>query len=220
MMSIILIILCLLLRLLLQSYDAHYYNHIEEYTDMYPNLPRNKNTYLLNEKEYKREQIFEADFVIYPWMTNDSESNRSNVREIIKVLLELFPDEINIASNKYPRFNFKINNCIYIGFGEGIDKQKVGDGTRFTEPLEYKTIQCEAKEKDECLGLNHMSKYASATQLCTYDDDKQQCMINPIMSKHKLVFIQTPEELVVDGKQLNSIANIYEFVDQPIPHLQ
>jgi len=190
--------------------------YLEEYMDRYPNIGKNTNNYELGGKVYKIEQIFEASFVMYPCMTYNSYENRSNVREIIKILLELFPDNLDIGSNKYPRFNFKINNCIYIGFGEGNDKEDVSEDKTFTEPLEYKAIDCNADEENECMGYNKTSKYASATQLCTYDDDKK-CTVNPIMSKHKLVFKETPIELLVDGKQLNSVENIYDYIDVFVP---
>ena len=186
--------------------------YLGEYLDIYPNTGKNTNTYVSEGNVYKKEQIFDPDFVIYPRTTNNSEQNRSNVREIIKILLELFPDNLNIASKKYPRFNFKINDCVYVGFGEGFDKaEKIGLDETFTEPLEYKAIECNADEENECMGYNKMSKLVSATQLCTYDDDKK-CTMNPIMSKHKLVFKETPIELLVEGKQLNSVENIYDYL--------
>jgi len=198
-------------------------NYLGEYIDIWPNpLNDNKNTYVFDEKEYKKEQTFEASFAFYPYMIQNSDANRKTVQEIIRILLDLFPDSLgNIASNQYPRFNFKINNCIYIAFGDGDQKEKYGEMGTFAQPIEYRNINCEeTKEEDSCMGFNRLSTHTSMTKLCIYDEDG--CKENNILSKHKLVFQNTPEFLLVkddDGNDLhlNSVENIYKYIGIPIP---
>jgi len=207
------------------------YTYFEEFISDFPALKyvgqslSDKFTYKhkINNKEYdmRMETVNEANIVIYPAIyAAKSELNRNNVRKIVETLLVLFPNELNISSKKYPRFNFRINDNIYIGFGNGDHKEKILDpvyNNLFDQPIEYDEIKCENIQQDEkCSDKNVMSKFASNHELCVVTDDK--CVTNNILSKYKLVFKKTPAELVVDGQELNSVQNIYNFIFLPIPH--
>lgn len=166
------------------------------------------------EKMYKRETIHEANIVIYPAMypaiyPTDPATNQQNISSIIKILLALFPNQLNISSKKFPRFNFKVNDNIYVGFGDGDDKEQIISDIPYDQPIEYK-IECEETDEKECLGKNNVSRILTNHELCVIEDMK--CKTNNVLSRQKLVYRTTPKELVINGKQLNSIENIYEFL--------
>ena len=214
------------------------FNYAEEYVDEYPsdlylkgyNVAENGLTYTYNENEYIRESIFEANIVIYPLIFDEvigeenieknretRERNRANIRETIKILVELFPDSLqDVGSKKYPRFNFRVNNIVYCAFGNGDDKENIADDI-YTQPTEYKKVKCNTtNDGNTCLMNNANSKILSNTELCTYSKDGI-CKEKNILSKYKLVYKKTPSALVIDDKQLDSITNIYEYIGQKIP---
>jgi len=43
-------------------------------------------------------------------------------KNLVKLLLELFPDKLNISSKKFSRFTFKLNNNIYLCIGDATNK--------------------------------------------------------------------------------------------------
>ena len=89
------------------------FNVIKELLDQYPNnsfidllYPYPKYKFKGSDKtQYILESGGQANIVIYVNTTNNSEMNRNNIRQLVAILLELFPDELNISSGDVPRFD-------------------------------------------------------------------------------------------------------------------
>ena len=125
---------------------------------------------------------------------------------------------MGIGSGKYPRFNFKVNDNVYFGIGDGGKKEYMSNIV-YTEPTDYNSVKCyEAKEENKCLDNNTNSKILSNMDLCTYNKETNKCEENKIFSKYRLVYKETPQALLCEGKELNSIENIYDYIGQPLPN--
>jgi hypothetical protein len=51
--------------------------------------------------------------------------HNGKVQELIQILLELFPDNLNISSGLFPRYSFRINNSLYFSIGDTSEKNPI-----------------------------------------------------------------------------------------------
>lgn len=101
------------------------FSHFKFHIDFY-------NFTIIN-KEYKSPNI-----VFYQYQDSNSEITKICFRNLVHVLLKLFPNNLKISSKIYSKFTFKINDNIYLCIGDGIDKINKSDN--YTIPIEYKKI--------------------------------------------------------------------------------
>lgn len=135
--------------------------------------------------KYEEEQP--VNIVFYPiYFDFDEENNgvQENVKNIINILKELFPDELNISSNLFPRFNFRINNSIYFALGDS--GKKFANPTNFSPPTDYNPANCVENNEKRCNLLNNKTKRISNHELCVFADGK--CNENNV-NQYKLLSI-------------------------------
>lgn len=192
-------------------------------------------SYTYGGKLYESELLFDPIIVFYT-------KNIDHAKHLITQLLLLFPDSTTrhmVFPHHYPRFNFKINNMIYIGVGESTIKYKtiddacmIGDTspgmcnphiecsgteqTKYIIPDEYKMIkrQCHtASTKDTCQSRNDVPMYVSNHELCKWDENK--CVPNDsIYTPNLLLDYQAGEG---NMHPITSIEHLYERLELPIP---
>jgi hypothetical protein len=106
-------------------------------------------------------------------------------QKLVKVLLELFPDSLNISSNKYSKFTFKINNNLFLCIGSGDKKQQ--ETADYTIPVEYKDIieKCHSYSHNQCNKTNALSMKLSNIKLLKFENNK--CVLNDVRSYNFLV---------------------------------
>ena len=96
----------------------------------------------------------------YQYQDTDPEITKIQFQKLIKVLLELFPDNLHISSKIYSKFSIKINNNIYLCIGEG--SEKINKSDDYTIPLEYQRMIDTCKEdKSKCNKFNKITKKIS-----------------------------------------------------------
>jgi hypothetical protein len=140
--------------------------------------------YRYDGKMYKTELIYSPCFVFYLDM--------KFFRETLDALIRLFPDDKTselVWKNYYPRFNFCMNNMIYVATTGADDKFKQYTCTNkdkiiectsnkknfYTLPIEYLEIQekCEKiVDQAECTNINEYSKKVSDSILCEWNGHK------------------------------------------------
>jgi hypothetical protein len=134
-----------------------------------------------------KEEEQPINIAFYP--LKDSKFDKSNIQEnvckLINKLKELFPEDLNLSSNLFPRFNFRISDCIYFAVGDSGDKFDNPD--KYTAPSDYIEIQnnCEKMDKNDCELTNKKTKKISNHELCTYNET-EKCKINDIKQHHLL----------------------------------
>lgn len=96
-----------------------------------------------------------------------------NAERIINILKELFPDELNLSSNLFPRMNFRLTNCIYFSIGDSGDKFR--NSEMFTAPTDYILPPRIKQMKNICHMSNKMTKLLSNHILYENNDDTNQC---------------------------------------------
>jgi hypothetical protein len=111
---------------------------------------------------------------------------QENVKNIINILKELFPEHLNLSSNLFPRFNFRISDCIYFAVGGSDDK--FDNPCNYIAPSDYieKRNNCNIMNKDKCMLTNLKTKTLSNHELCIYNDEKNECEINNIKNYNLL----------------------------------
>jgi len=104
------------------------------HTDFYNfTILREKNS-ILNEEKI----LYYPNIVFYQYEDSDSEITKLCFQKLVKVLLELFPDNLNISSKIYSKFSFRLNDNIYLQVGDANDK--INNSNEYTIPIEYKEI--------------------------------------------------------------------------------
>jgi hypothetical protein len=93
----------------------------------------------LNFWNYKILNKKSPNIVFYSYKDENTEITKKCFRNLVKLLLELFPDKLNISSKKFSRFTFKLNNNIYLCIGDANDK--INKSSKYTIPLEYQQIK-------------------------------------------------------------------------------
>ena len=142
-----------------------------------------------NKAEYdSKEEEQPINIAFYPLKdSNFNESNiQQNVYKLINKLKELFPENLNLSSNLFPRFNFRISDCIYFAVGDSGDK--FCNPAKYTAPYDYIEQQnkCEEMDKNNCILTNINTKKISNHELCTYDDISEKCKKNDIKQHYFL----------------------------------
>jgi hypothetical protein len=156
---------------------------------------RDKKSIIDNEKI-----LYSPNIVFYQYEDSNPEITKICFQKLVKVLLELLPDNLNIFSNIYSKYSFKLNNNIYLCIGDSVDKINKSD--KYTIPIEYKEIidSCsDIKNKNQCNNINKISKKLSNHSLCKFSNNK--CIPNDITSIYYLV-----------KKNNNSINNIFNDI--------
>lgn len=173
-----------------------------------------KNKEISNET-YDMEALFDPVMVFY---TTDTEYTKMLLGE----LLRIFPDDITrdwVLPNFYPRANIKINNMIYIGSGDYMNKYGrteckysgksnlrciLNEPDRLLDiPEEYEEIQRSCSEryaKDECDAANRFPLAISNHKLCKWDEGL--CKPKKTYSQH----------LILDG--LDLVEDLYKELGQ------
>lgn len=178
------------------------FSHFKIHTDFYNySVLSNKKAQCNYDKNlYKDEYLYRPNIVFYQYDDVDVNITKICFEKLIIVLRELFPNELNISSNKYSKFTFKINNNLFLCIGDGIDK--FNSSNEYTIPIEYNDIinKCSLQQnKFDCDNLNLKSYELSNHKLCDFDNDI--CKINNINSINYMV-----------KKNNNSINNIYKEI--------
>jgi glycerol-3-phosphate cytidylyltransferase-like family protein len=126
---------------------------------------------------YYVEEEQPVNFVFYPIKDNTFNSTgiQTNVRDIINLLKELFPDHLNITSNLFPRFNFRITECIYFAIGDSYDKFNYP--LKYVAPTNYNTIRENATtyDKETCEYYNTLTKKITNHKLLKYNVETNTC---------------------------------------------
>lgn len=181
----------------------HRFTVVEDMVDSYPVIY--ENNYIHNGTTYKKEPIYNANIVFY---VNAIYLDRDQpmIVHLIKTLCELFPDTLNLnTENKYPRFNFKINNNVFIGLGNG-DAKEFYANENFLPPQEYTDLFNSTpydKSDDYYQQINESSKFYSNTELFIKQDG--MWVKNNIRSIDKLVPIR-------GFSQIDSIDKLYKYI--------
>lgn len=149
------------------------------------------NTYTLNGEEYEFESVFTPNFVFY----TESDAYTKILLTYLKVV---FSDEYSKKNDStyldyYPRFNIKINNMIFVSYGDTRNKERemiCGEQNRhyrcrthLSFPDEYQEIvdSCHTKtEEKTCKQLNEFPKRVSGHQLCEWKNS--ECRSKKIFS--------------------------------------
>jgi len=121
---------------------------------------RETNSILDNEKI-----LYSPNIVFYQYKDTDDEITKICFQKLVKVLLKLFPNNLNISSKIYSKYSLKLNNNIYLQTGDAIDKKN--KSSEYTIPIEYTQIldSCTKKKND-------LVKKLSNHQLCKFVDNK------------------------------------------------
>ena len=134
-----------------------------------------------------KEEEQPINIAFYPLKDSNFNGNniQQNVCKIINKLKELFPEDLNLSSNLFPRFNFRISDCIYFAVGDSGDK--FDNPCKYTAPSDYIEIQnmCNNMDKNDCDLTNNKTKKISNHELCTYNE-AEKCKINDIKQHHLL----------------------------------
>ena len=142
-------------------------------------------TILKDKTKFDNEILYQPNIIFYQYKDEDKQITKECFKHLVKLLLELFPDELNISSNRYSKFTFKLNKNLFLCIGDGIDK--INKSSEYTIPIEYDKIikSCNTLDKKECKNINKYSKELSNHILCKYIDNK--CTVNNITSYNYLV---------------------------------
>ena len=151
-------------------------------------------------KVYKFEKMYNPNITFYQYADSSKDITKKCFQKLVKVLLELFPDSLNISSNNYSKFTFKINNNLFLCIGNG-DKKKQ-ESIEYTIPIEYKDIidKCRSYSHNQCNKANALSMKLSNIELLKFDNNK--CVLNNIRSYNFLVKNEVLK---------NSIKYIYDY---------
>ena len=171
--------------------------------------------------KYKFEDIYEPNIVIYIKKEDDYTLLKNNVQNIIRNLVELFPDSLNIGSEKFPRFNYKVNNTIYFAIGDSKEKMSYTYKKNYTKPLDLHECKCREKNIEECRNFNLKIKNIIDKEPCRIHGDK--CMENNIYSLDLMTYINPIPHLYKttsndEINNFNTLEEIYNFLGQPIPN--
>ena len=168
----------------------------------------------ISNETYDMEALFDPVIVFY---TTDSVYTMMLLQE----LLTIFPDESTqdwVLPNYYPRANVKINNMIYIGSGDYINKYGrikctvdesgpkciLNAYDRLLDlPTEYEGIQSrcsEKQEKEQCDASNRFPLAVSNHKLCKWDEG--QCKPKKTFSQHLIM------------GRFNSVEDLYKELGQ------
>jgi len=112
----------------------------------------------LNFWNYKILNKKSPNIVFYSYKDENTEITKKCFRNLVKLLLELFPDKLNISSKKFSRFTFKLNNNIYLCIGDATGK--INKSNEYTIPLEYQQI----------IDNNQYDKYKKIIKKLSYYD--------------------------------------------------
>lgn len=171
--------------------------------------------------KYKFEDIYEPNIVLYLKKEVDYSLFKKNVQHVINVLIELFPDSLDIGSGKFPRFNFKVNNTIYFAIGDSTEKINKTNSKIYIRPTNLHQCTCREKTIEECNNFNEKIKKIIDKEPCQIHGSK--CIENNIYSLN-LMTVKDPIPYlyfkISNGKinNFNSLEEIYEFIGQPIPN--
>jgi hypothetical protein len=169
---------------------------------------------------YKYESVNQANIVFYVYLDDNTENNRNNIRTAIRILRELFPENLNIGSNKIPRFNFRINDILCVAFGDG-DNKEILDNDEFRKPTDYNENICtyansEIDPEQKCNEINDITLQISNNKLCKYEKDS--CNLNNIYSYNKLLFNNSnkySKYFLLDEcseRKISSTKDLYEYI--------
>ena len=162
---------------------------------------KEKNGYIVEETQV-------MNFVFYPKKDDTyyhpSEKIQGNIKIIIDLLKSLFPDELNVASNIYPRYNFKINNTIYFSSGDGVEKWNHPE--LYEAPTDYDRCGIQRNE-DECNNANRMTKTLSNHELCKYNNETNICENRNVNQQNLLI-------RKIQGTPSKTSRDIYKYIGQ------
>jgi hypothetical protein len=174
------------LQTLIENYDIDLISSFKIDID-FPNFTILNQFVNRSEIESKEEEQ-PINIAFYPLKDSSFDGNniQQNVCNLINKLKELFPENLNLSSNLFPRFNFRISDCIYFAVGDSGDK--FDNPCKYTAPIDYIEIQntCNTMDKNKCDLTNIKTKKISNHELCTYDDETKTCKINDIKQHHLL----------------------------------
>jgi len=137
------------------------FSFLKIHTDFYNfTILREENSILNDEKI-----LYYPNIVFYQYEDTDQEITKLCFQKLVKVLLKLFPDNLQISSKIYSKYSLRLNDNIYLQTGDAIAKIKQSD--EYTIPVEYKKIleSCSLKK-------NKLVKKLSNHILCKYVDKK------------------------------------------------
>ena len=146
------------------------------------------------------------NFVFYPEIDEDfiepfnKDKVQRNVERIINILRYLFPDDLNLSSNLFPRMNFRLTDCIYFSIGDS--GEKFDNPENFIAPTDYFISEENKKIRNYCHEFNKITKILSNHTL--YDETNKCKNIN--VKQYRLL----------NSKKFNNYSSrdIYKMVGQ------
>lgn len=173
--------------------------------NQFSNRSHYDDTYVLNGETFKTEEEQPPNFVFYPleYKLIHKDDVHIHAKNIIDILKELFPDELNVTSGLFPRSNFRINDSIYFAVGDFLEKNKKPE--KYTAPFDYNTNDCLNQDEIKCNSTINHSKNISNHELCYYENNT--CMPNNVNQYKSLIYTND----FFSGK---TTREIYKMVEQ------
>ena len=135
------------------------------------------------------------------------------VGALIQILLELFPDNLNISSGLFPRYNFRINDSLYFSIGDSIQKTK--NPELYKIPDEYIRLQDNCDRIDDialCKQQNIITKKIINYNLCKVSEENKCKKAN--IKSSRLLLLKDIAFTVEDIYRILGIGHIYDTFNQ------
>jgi hypothetical protein len=129
------------------------------------------------------------------------------IRHLINTLIKLFPDNLNINSDLFPRFNLRITKNIFLGIGHGDHKDKVFNN-QFDNLKDFKEVSCDTflnqLSCDKC--SNEISKTITDRDLCKWNTHTKKCESSKYYSFNLLTY----------KDKFRTIQEIEDYIGRPL----
>jgi hypothetical protein len=164
--------------------------------------------YKINDITYNTETQYDANIVFYTdYMTYGEYYQQQCIRHLINTLIKLFPDNLNINSDLFPRFNLRITKNIFLGIGHGDHKDKVFNN-QFDNLKDFKEVSCDTflnqLSCDKC--SNEISKTITDRDLCKWNTHTKKCESSKYYSFNLLTY----------KDKFRTIQEIEDYIGRPL----
>jgi hypothetical protein len=178
---------------------------LPEFTANYPF--RRIKKYKKDGIEYYTETQYEANIVFYTEYDYYGEDlQKKCIQHLINTLIKLFPDNLNINSDLFPRFNLRVTKNIFIGIGDGDYKQE--DIKVFDNFDDFKKMNCDRFPNqlscDKC--SNKISKNITDHELCKWNTSTEKCESSKYYSFNLLTY----------KDKFRTIQEIEDYIGRPL----
>jgi hypothetical protein len=166
---------------------------------------------------YKYENITDANIVFYLSLDNETteilqKKNQNKIRQLIHTLMLLFPDNLNIGSPYYPRFNFKANDSVFFAFGNGDHKENLKNNS-FSAVDDIN--DCDDTSVEQCQELNDTMHPFFGKEMCRIveTDSVRSCTKNNLLSLEKMIYkVNERKKEGLSLFNLPTLRIVYEYV--------